>query len=467
MRILPVLVFLALLGLIPANAAAESSLWEMSPYQVQVLLAVDGAPELTPALAADLRTTLSHRLGQWMGARWQAKVSLPPPALRWRMLAGMNRLTFELVPKELLAGDKLFAVAIQPDPNGYRVSARELDLRTQIWNTPVSLCVGHPSGLGQGAFAAIEKAFAPLGQVGTVEHKEITLRFRGSKLPTGDPTVLKVRPGDVFQAAIRKSDREGKTRSVSIPPWTFLEAEKAVVEGVKCKLHTGIGLPLNPRARGRTEQVALKVIPPGGATTLVLQARTEPKQPLIGYDVYFFGEGADPKALQFHARSDCRGHVAIPHTARTLRDFLVKHGEEILVRLPVVPGLHPKLEVSLRNDDDRLQIEGDIRGLHEKLVDLVTGREVLLAWSRKLLDAPDQQEYIPTLLEQLDAFKLRQAEYNREVASIRTRAISNDPSVQKKIDAMFAELDKAIAHHGDASPIGQMTDQLRDAKKAP
>ena len=42
------------------------------------------------------------------------------------------------------------------------------------------------------------------------------------------------------------------------------------------------------RGRGRAESLALRVLSPGGSTTVVLQSRTDPKKPLAGCDVYAY-----------------------------------------------------------------------------------------------------------------------------------------------------------------------------------
>ncbi len=99
----------------------------------------------------------------------------------------------------------------------------------------------------------------------------------------------------------------------------------------------------------------------------------------------------------------------------------------------------------------------------EELVDLVTRREVLLIQARARLEEKRLDE-AAKLLDQVRSLKTREV-FSRELADAQRRAVSPDPAIQKKIDALFAETQKLLQQHldpaagpngcGPTSPVGE------------
>ena len=65
-----------------AVPAAAQTVWELTPYRVQVILAAQRAPELTAECRADLAADLLTRIDTLIGAAWDASVTEASAELR-------------------------------------------------------------------------------------------------------------------------------------------------------------------------------------------------------------------------------------------------------------------------------------------------------------------------------------------------------------------------------------------------
>jgi hypothetical protein len=418
--------------------------------------------ELTPALAADLRSDLSHRLDLAVGAVWNAEVLPAPAAIGRQMLAGNDAPAVESLPKQIETLDKLTLLTVTASAGGYRVRARELDVRTRTWNTPVVRPVGQAAGLLEACGRAVREAFAPLALIASADRKTALLRLRASRLPADPGALAPVGPGDVFQPVIRKNDHEGRLAGLAAIPFTFFAVEKVSDHGLECAIHSGMRTPMSEKRRGRIEQLAIGIVPPHQPTTLTLQSRGNPRQVLAGYDVYVYSPRS--AAGELLGRSDRQGNLLVPPAKEPLRVLLVQSGDQALARLPIVPGRVPQITAPIPDDDQRLAAEGFLNGWQEALVDLVTQREVLLIQARARLGEQRLDEAVK-LLEQIRSLKTREV-FSRELADAQRKTVSSDPGVQTKIDKLFAETQKLLQQHLDPAAVEKLADAIRAARAA-
>jgi hypothetical protein len=286
------------------------------------------------------------------------------------------------------------------------------------------------------------------------------LRLRAAGLPVRDPALATTRPGDVFRPVVRHNDRYGKLRGVRPVEWTFLHVEERSGGVLQCRLHTGLRSPLSARRRGQFEQLAVAAIPSDRPTRLVLESRAEPDKPLPGYDVY--SHPPDSKTTELIGRTDQRGSVLVPPAESPLRVLVVKNGAEFLARLPVVPGMQPELVAEIRNDDERLQAEGFIRGLQEELIDLVTRREVLVAQIRQRIEDKKFDE-ARDLIDELRNLEDRD-DFGLYLQNEQEKVFSADALAQAKIDQMFRKTRELVNVYLDPIVIEQLERQLHDAR---
>jgi len=446
----------------PPPAAWGQSVWPLMPYEVRIEVAVD--PQLPGGreLERNLCLALATRIETVIGAAWNAVVEPAAAPLHGALYRGLKELQpaqLSSTPEKL---DKLLLLAVERTPEGMSVVARDYDVRTRTLSAAVAHPVWQVGELLHASLDALLSAFAPLGRVERIEKDEVVLRLKASGLPLSDRRLALVREGDVFRPIIRRNDQEGNFRAATPAPWSFFMVSKISPEETRCRLHTGMRSALVTRGRGRVESLALRVVPPEGATVLRLISRTEPKQPLAGYEVYARVPGGKTAILL--GRTDEQGCFTVNSDGHLLRVLLVKNGTEPLARLPVVPGLERELTAEIINDDLRLRAEGFITGLQEELVDLVARRAILLFRLRARLEEGKIEEARKLLdeLQRLPDAPRFYARINRE----QERLMTTDHIVQRKIELLLNDTRQLIDKHLSPSEIAVAEREVREALAA-
>lgn len=441
-----------------ARQADAQSVWDLTPYRIRVLMAVDNRPEFTERLAESMRAVLAERTDTAVGAAWILQSGPAPDDLRPALLDGLAALSVEQVPQSLveLEADKLIFVTLTAGQGGWTIGARELDLQTRLLGTTVSRHVRQRQLLGEEAFQAVLGAFAPLARIEQVEGKQVRLRLRAGGLPPLDPTLSWIGPGSVLRPVIRYNDRDGKPRRIEPLEWTFMAVESLAGAELTSTLHSGLRSPLSGRRRGPVEQVALAVRPSGLPTRLVLKSRTDPQRRLAGYEVY----SHPPHATATHlvGRTDGQGELLVPADSAGLRVLLVKNGGELLARLPMLPGLFSVAAAEIPDDDQRLAAEGVITGLQRRFVDIIARRQVLMTRVRARMDEGKLEE-AERFMEQLRRLGSHQ-QFMTMIALERRRTATTDELIQRKIDKLFDDTRQVVVRFLDQRQIDQLESEL-------
>jgi len=440
-----------------AAPAATRSVWELTPYRIQLIVTVERVVELPTGLRGELERELIERVETVVGTPWDVTPGEPPRKLAQRMATGLDSVDVGLLPEGSLEFDKVMLLSVAVAAPGYRVSARELDVRTRVFGTTVRRSAWQPEKLRDVALMAIREAFAPLALIENTKGAEVTLRLRAAGLRCRDKTLSWATPGEVFRPLVRYNDRHGNVRRIASIPWTFMVLEKIEQDQLQCRLYSGLRSPLSGRRRGRIEQLALAVVPPRVPSRLTLRCPADPKRVLAGYGVYVGAAGS--KARSLLGRTDYRGSITVPPSSWPLSILTVTSGRRPLARLPIVPGLERNLTAMVPDDDLRLEAEGFVTGLREALIDLVARREVLLGMVEKQLDAGKSEE-ASALLGELRGLQTRD-QFERMLGTQRKKIFSPDPAVQKHIDALFADTSKQLHQYLDPEPIDQLARRLR------
>jgi hypothetical protein len=441
------------------------SIWELTPYRVQIYLAFEDAPQITPAMAADIQAFLGERIESLIGASWNTTLTAAPLELSVAMVQGLAPLTTEQLPKESLKADKVLLVALSADSRGYRLQGRELDCRTRIWGATVSRDVFQPILLASAATDVMLAAFAPLAQIEKVDGKTVELRLRAASLPPRDPKAIRVATGTLFRPVIRFNDRDGNLRADKPPqpiPWTYLLTRGLNETLANCEMFSGLRSPLSTRRRGRTEQLAVAVRPPEAGTLLIVHSRLDRRRLLSGYEIFAYGP--DSPATTLLGRTDSQGQIWIEPSDSPLRMLVIKSGGEFLARLPLVPGIEHEALAAVADDDDRLAVEGYITGLQEEIVDLVARRAMLVARIRARLDDGKLEDAQQLLSE------LRQMRGRDELGVVlneqRRKYFSSDLVVRRKVDKLFNDTREVMVRNLDPRLIDQVASEVDQAVKA-
>lgn len=415
---------------IRAAEPSQSAAWELWPYRIHVVASVETGDRLAGNFEQELPAVLKSRAAQVAGGSWKLEVDSAPAELRRAIVHDLPSIDEKSLTPLATKFDKVILLGIRPSAGGFQIRAREYDVVTSLWNSTVSLDVPQAELLPHEAFRAVWTALAPLARIEKVEGELITLRLRaGALVPRDKP--LPLPPGAAFRPVLVESDASGPFApgKSTLIEWTFLTATESSGSGVTCRLHTGLKSPVIPDYHPQRQRWAIGVSPSSSGTTLRLVSRGNDAEPLEGCDVWAeeppsSGAAAKPVAI---GRSNRRGEVLVPAGPQAVRTVVIRHGDDVLARVPIVPGLVEELPLALAFDRKRLEFESALDQLADDLIDAAARREVLAERIRAAEQAGQTQ----------DAAKLR--DQLRDAGSA---------------DALLARLDKlqqSVQTAGDAT----------------
>ena len=362
--------------------------------------------------------------------------------------------------------DKLLQVTVRWTPAGFKLSAREFDRYLKRWSTTKRRECRQLSSLPEQLFALATQTLSPLARIETItgDAEHVRLTPRGAKLPNGPNTPAWASPGDVFTPILRRTTRSGELaeNGIQIIPWTYLEAQPGDNDSLKFRIRSGSRRPFSARRQARVEQIAIAVKADPAETTLQFVSRRDNKKPLIGYEVLAQGEKGTPPVRV--AMSDASGNARVPTTDSRIQMLLVKHGGQLLARLPVVPGAEPLIRVPLPDDDARLAAEARLAAVREDLVDVVARRNILIARARHKIEQRDLQG-AQELVRQLDDLPAK-PQFDQTLTKSAQLLRSEDPIMQRRIDQLFKATQTLLTQFLDLKPINDLHDELREAQQS-
>ena len=218
------------------------------------------------------------------------------------------------------------------------------------------------------------------------------------------------------------------------------------------------------KPRGRVELLALRVIPPRTPTTLYLWSLNEPRIGLSNYQVYCGLPGEkDPRLLSI---SDRLGRVVVPPADGLLKLLTVREGTLILAKLPMVPGVEPQLAGEIHNCDPRVEAEGFISGMREELVDVKLRRTIFMLRIHAKLKSRDQDrvDQAAAMLEEMQRLPSI-SQFSQRIAQERSKLISNEPIVQRKIDKLLKDFEDDLEMFFDPRGVELVDKEVREARE--
>lgn len=444
--------------------------WEFSPYQVNVCIAMESQPEFTPDFAAHTRAVIQSRSEVVFFAAWNLQASSASRAAAREMLLHWDELSFEVMQgadARLVKGDKLYLVAVAKEGGEYVVNVRELDLRTQAIAPSLERRCGTPAGIPLAAWDAIVESFVPLAKIETVQSKNVLARVRAGGLITDPASPALIQPGDALRVVIRRNDRAGEPMKGGIQslPWTILSVLSRSDALLDCSLASGFRTPIPTRAGARMERLAVLARPRLPATRVVLQSKGKEPRLLTGYEIYV--KGVDDQPTLLLGVTDWRGSIEIPRGDVPVRTLYVKNGNQLLARLPLVPGDQEVAVATTIEDDYRLQTEGFVMALQGRVTDLVARREILAARFRKRL-AEGKLDEAGELLRQYQQLESRD-ELIKDLDAQQGRISQSDVPIDKltrsRIDKLMGEARKLLLNRFlDPETKNVMAKELEKAK---
>jgi hypothetical protein len=452
-----------------AAAGRGQSIWEVTPYRIEVWVTFQPHPRVDPQWAQQLPQEIQQLAESRVGAVWRLQAQTPPAEFLGDLM-GNVQLNLEPLRQQNYLGDvdKLVVLSVRDHADGYRLSAREADLLTRQWSTTQSITVADGANLGLQALKLICDVFTPMVRIERIEGATVTAAIRGGALvrPEQSPRYWQVpsqiQAGDVLQPILVKTDRNG-AQGIKLVDWTLMTVTAREASTVTCSFESGYRQPFSSRRSSRLQQLAYRVKPRLDSSTVRLVDRRSPSDPLPGYEVYSRPPGSET-ASELVGRTDWRGEVIVRRDPqRPVQVLYVRNGQQLLGKLPVVPGEQPLLVASLRNDDLRLEAEGFLLGVQDSLVDLVARRELLASRIRRAIEerALEQADQLLRELRKLET----QDDFVRRVQQRKQTLSTVDAQVQQKIDELFAQTGAMMGKYLNQAQVDELSRALEAARQ--
>jgi hypothetical protein len=449
----------------PRLSLADDRGWDFAPYRVKALVALDVPGGLAEKLAGELPRYLEERVEASLGRGWTFESQLATGVLRHSVLANLRSASPGDPAEFSSSGDKLLLLAIEAKPDGFQLTAREFDHYIQRWGMPIRRESRQCRMLAEQLFALAEHAVAPLArfELDPKNEKQVVLHARGAGLfsdRVGEPWA---KPGDIFQPFLRRTTRGGQLAENGIlaVPWTYVDTVSVDGPTLTGLVYSGNRRPFGARRQGRVEQVAVGLRADPGETVLRLQSRTNANKPLVGYETYSKKPGEE--ATTRIGASDAAGKLTLRPGAQRIQTLFIKHGGQLLAKLPVVPGAEYEIAVPLPDDDMRLEAEARLASMREELVDVVARRNILMARARHKIEQKefDAAQELIRAVDQLPG----QSQFNLTLSTASRLLRSDDPQIQRRIDQLFQATQTVLSQYLDSRPISDLRAELREAQR--
>jgi len=195
-RLLAAVVLLACMA---GSSAAGQTIWELTPYRMQLLVSVAPTAELTPRLRSELAGDLIQRCEALIGAAWDIadlsgsadsdeRAGQEHAAMLRTLIRSFKSADAGSIPRQSLSFDKVMLVTVSPAEVGYRVTAREFDVRTRMFGSPITVPAWQLGKLRDAALRAMVRAFAPLARIESVGDRQVRVQVLLAAAEGDEPT---------------------------------------------------------------------------------------------------------------------------------------------------------------------------------------------------------------------------------------------------------------------------------------
>lgn len=349
--------------------------------------------------------------------------------------------------------DKIFIARLKTDGIPLEVHVVEFDTLMRHFGPVATAQAATISRLHVALGQGLTKAFAPVVRIENAGQRNAVGLLRAGGLirqKDRETSPAAIRVGDVLEPMTRKNDRNDDPIMIGPLDWAYLHVTAlSGYEGrnIEMDFYAGRAGGLQGRKNKRTFRTALKVRPFADSTLLRLHLQRDPDFPLIGYELY--QKSLESGDMTFVGRTDWNGRLLVDRTSEPMRLLYVKNGGAVLARLPIVPGLYPKVVADLSGDDIRLQAEAYIRGVQNSIVDLVAIRELFKARIHLRLERGEMkkaEELMTALREQPSSEKLYD-EIGKKHTDFINLLGSKNSNQSRKVDEMFTTTRELLAKH--------------------
>lgn len=412
-----------------AAAAIDAIPLMRRPYQVRLLIALDRESRDSFDQSAFLRD-VSQVIHRTAGELWATRIE----SIDWLGPAsaiGLERLTESFV-KDRYADDEVdvwFVAAVESRAGGIRVSVRSWQPEVRFETSVQSTEVIDPREMAVALARSCRDLFRPMGVVEQADQQTVQIRLRGGEIVPPDASFAQLQKNDVLMPMFAFRDRNRRIERLQPIPWTFVTVDDVVESAVTGSVRSGLRMSLGGKKRGRIETLVVAVRPQHTSTVLELMTQSKLPLPLAAHRLELrsdskivrpnTAESSDESSLLNELLTDRLGLVTIPLEPDYRIVWLFAYsGENLLARVPFVPGLVTRQRLEVPDDSTRLNAESDLQILQGEVIDAVALRNTAFATIRAAAKKDDwttvnsklallkRQQENNTLLDRLNAVRI-------------------------------------------------------------
>ena len=362
--------------------------FDRQPYKIKAICSFSNDTQLTPRLRSDILRRLRNHTAEFVGEAWEMELKDVSGTFAASSADQVRLLTEKQIELFTPSQDKVFVFAVRSGGDRYLLAAREFDVFFSRWG-PVFQSSARESGqIARDLVVLASRMFSPVARIEAGDVKRVTLRIKGGRLPTLDrqavDTTARYRPS--FQFATlgwlfrpMQEERNEDREVIGIKPrgWTFYEVERRDGALATCRVNTGVRNPLPAIPQNLDDPQVIAARTAGGSTVIRL-VDMENRAALPAMDVEL-REKLDGATIPL-GTTDLDGRITIPphrQGAEIPVTVFVRHGQNPIAVVPVLPGSGAEPDLPLTADALRLDIEGKVVALQELIIDEVARRTIL------------------------------------------------------------------------------------------
>ena len=366
-------------------------------------------------------------------------------------------------PNILRELDKIYAVSLQYQAGTYELKVTEFDVNARVRALAAIRSFRSLETLPLQIFSCLKEVFSPVAEIdynGVTDGKIARIKVRAAAMvadvEAGSPIMMQ--KGDVLRPVVRKNDRNTQAPEydgVIEVTWTYVFINELTIQddtdlGVKRSNGSGKGQVIstftmlrNPIAARRNtlqNKYGLLVRPVRESSLLKIEANDRENYTLQGYNVYAKSPKVDPDAegdtpTVLIGQTDWRGAIEVRQDlfsnqgSTKLVVIYIRNGQEVLARLPIVPGYRAIEQIKLRNDDYRLQYEAFFVGFQNSILDYTVQQAVYKIRIEHHINK-DEEEKSRQLLEELRT--VPSAVALNDILTSKEATLQDDPNIDLK-----------------------------------
>ena len=407
-----------------------------------------------------------------------------------------------ITPNLLRQLDKIYATSLRYENGVYELGVAEFDTNARVRVLTAKRSFRNLETLPAQIFSCLKEVFSPIAQVdynGVTDGKTARIKIRAAAMvadvEAGSPIMMQ--KGDVLRPVVRKNDRSSQAPEydgVIEVTWTYMYINDLTVQededlgvlrtngngkGQVISTFTMLRNPIAARRNTLQEKYGLLVRPVQESSLLKIVANDRENYTLQGYNVYAKSPKIDPEAegdapTLLIGQTDWRGAIEVTQDifqnqgTTKLVVIYVRNGQQVLARLPIVPGYRALEEVKLPNDDYRLQYEAFFVGFQNSILDYTVQQAVYKIRIEHHINK-DEEEKARKLLKELS--KVPSAVALNDVLSKREASLQDDPNIdantKRKIEGMFEKTRKLINEYLQGNDVeGNVLVKMESAVRA-